>query len=45
MTQAALMGADVATVPFNVLKKMIQHPLTDRGLESFLKDWEKVANA
>ena len=45
VTQAALMGADVATVPFNVLKKMIQHPLTDRGLESFLKDWEKVANA
>ena len=45
VTQAALMGADIATVPFNVLKKMIQHPLTDRGLESFLKDWEKVANA
>ena len=39
------MGADIATVPFGVLKKMVQHPLTDRGFESFLKDWEKVANA
>ena len=45
VTQCALMGADIATVPFGVLKKMIQHPLTDRGLETFLKDWEKVANA
>ena len=45
VTQAALMGADIATVPFGVLKKMVQHPLTDRGLEAFLKDWEKVQNA
>ena len=45
VTQCALMGADIATVPFNVLKKMVQHPLTDRGLDSFLKDWEKVQNA
>lgn len=45
VTQAALMGADIATVPFGVLKKMVQHPLTDRGLESFMKDWEKVVNA
>ncbi len=45
VTQAALMGADIATVPFAVLKKMVQHPLTDRGLESFLKDWEKVQNS
>ncbi len=45
VTQAALMGADIATVPFGVLKKMVQHPLTDRGLDAFLKDWEKVANA
>ncbi len=42
VTQAALMGADIATVPFATLKKCIQHPLTDRGLEAFLKDWEKV---
>ena len=45
VTQAALMGADIATVPFPVLKKMVQHPLTDRGLETFLKDWEKVQSA
>ncbi|MEG0620739.1 MAG: transaldolase family protein, partial [Raoultibacter sp.] len=45
VTQSALMGADIATVPFGVLKKMVQHPLTDRGLESFMKDWEKVQNA
>ena len=45
VTQAALMGADIATVPFATLKKCVQHPLTDRGLESFLTDWEKVQNA
>lgn len=45
VTQAALMGADIATVPFATLKKCVQHPLTDRGLESFLKDWEKVQQA
>lgn len=42
---AALMGADIATVPFGVLQKLVKHPLTDRGLESFLADWEKVKNA
>lgn len=42
VAQAALMGADIATVPFAALKKCVKHPLTDRGLESFLKDWEKV---
>lgn len=45
VTQAALMGADIATVPFNVLKNLVKHPLTDRGLESFLADWEKVKQA
>ena len=45
VTQAALMGADIATVPFATLKKCVQHPLTDRGLEAFLKDWEKVQSA
>ena len=45
VTQAALMGADIATVPFGTLKKCVQHPLTDRGLDTFLKDWEKVLNA
>ncbi len=42
VTQCALMGADVATVPFGVLKKMVKHPLTEAGIESFLNDWEKV---
>ena len=45
VTDCALAGADIATVPFGVLKKMVQHPLTDRGLDSFMKDWEKVQNA
>lgn len=42
VTQCALMGADIATVPFGVLKKMVSHPLTDRGIEAFVADWEKV---
>ncbi|WP_077597460.1 transaldolase family protein [Olsenella urininfantis] len=42
VTQAALMGADIATVPFAALKKCVHHPLTDRGLELFEADWEKV---
>jgi transaldolase len=45
VTQSALMGADIATVPFGVLKGLVDHPLTDRGLKSFEKDWEKVVNA
>lgn len=45
VTQSALMGADIATVPFATLKKCVQHPLTDRGLDTFMKDWEKVRNA
>lgn len=45
VTQAALMGADIATVPFAALKKCVQHPLTDRGLDAFMKDWEKVRQA
>jgi len=40
--QAALAGAHIATVPFAVLEKMVKHPLTDIGIERFLKDWEKV---
>ena len=42
VTQAALMGADIATVPFGALKKCVHHPLTDRGLELFAADWAKV---
>ena len=45
VTQAALMGCDIATVPFGVLKKCLAHPLTDRGIDAFIKDWEKVVNA
>lgn len=40
--EAAMIGADIATVPPEVLAKMIQHPLTDVGIERFKKDWEKV---
>jgi transaldolase len=43
VTNAALAGADVATVPYNVLTQMIAHPLTDVGIKRFLADWEKVA--
>jgi len=40
--EAALLGAHVATIPFKVLEQLLKHPLTDIGLERFLKDWEKV---
>jgi transaldolase len=40
--QAAKIGADIATMPFAVMEKLSQHPLTDIGLAKFLKDWEKV---
>jgi transaldolase len=43
VTDAARLGADIATIPFDVLKKMFKHPLTDIGIERFLKDWEKVS--
>ncbi len=40
--EAARLGADVATVPYNVFKQMLKHPLTDIGIEKFLKDWERA---
>ncbi len=40
--ESALIGADVATIPFKVLEQLIKHPLTDTGMKSFLADWEKV---
>ncbi len=40
VTQAARMGCDIATVPMKVLLQMLKHPLTDNGIERFLKDWE-----
>jgi transaldolase len=42
VVEAALMGADICTVPFSVINKMFNHPLTDNGLEKFLSDWEKL---
>ncbi|MBW1999695.1 MAG: fructose-6-phosphate aldolase [Deltaproteobacteria bacterium] len=40
---AALMGADIATIPYKVMEQLIRHPLTDIGLEKFLADWEKMS--
>ena len=40
--EAALLGAHVATMPYKVLEQLLKHPLTDIGIELFLKDWEKV---
>ena len=40
--EAARLGADIATMPYAVMEKLAQHPLTDLGLARFLKDWEKV---
>lgn len=45
VVQAALAGADVATIPYKVFKQMIAHPLTDKGLEGFMKDWAKRGEA
>lgn len=40
--ESALAGADIATVPYNVLMSLVKHPLTDAGMEKFLKDWQSV---
>jgi transaldolase len=40
--QAGLIGADICTLPAKVFDQLLKHPLTDRGVEMFLKDWEKV---
>jgi transaldolase len=45
IAEAAMIGADVATLPPEVLKKLLQHPLTDRGLQTFLADWNKLKPA
>lgn len=44
VVEAAEIGADIVTVPYEVVKQMIKHPLTDIGVERFLKDWDKVRN-
>ena len=40
--ESGLIGADIATIPFNVLRKLAAHPLTDKGLKAFLDDWKKA---
>jgi len=45
IAQAARLGADVATMPFKVIEQLLKHPLTDVGLEKFLKDWESTQGA
>ena len=40
--EAAYTGADISTVPFSVISKLMQHPLTDKGIERFLDDWKKL---
>ena len=42
VVDSALMGADVATIPAGVIRKLVQHPLTDKGLAAFLADWQKL---
>jgi len=41
IVDCALAGADVATIPFKLIKQLVQHPLTDKGLDAFLSDWKK----
>ena len=41
VTESAIIGADVATVPFAVLRQLFRHPLTDAGIEKFMEDWKK----
>jgi transaldolase len=45
MTEAALLGAHIATTPFKVLQQMVHHPLTDKGIKTFRDDWEKARKA
>lgn len=45
VVEAAMMGADVATIPPKVIKQLVQHPLTDRGLAAFLADWNRLQGA
>lgn len=45
VTQSALAGADICTMPYEVFKRLVQHPLTDAGQDKFLKDWEKAQKA
>jgi transaldolase len=42
VVQSALIGADVATIPPQVIQKLVAHPLTDKGLDAFMADWRKL---
>ncbi len=42
VVEAAIIGAHIATIPYSVIIQLIKHPLTDIGIDKFLKDWEKV---
>ena len=42
VVDSALLGADIATIPPEVIKKLVAHPLTDKGLAAFMADWEKL---
>jgi transaldolase len=44
IVESALLGAHVATIPFKVIQQLVKHPLTDKGLESFLSDWKKIGS-
>jgi transaldolase len=41
VTQAAMAGAHIATIPYSVIEKMMHHPLTEKGIQKFDEDWEK----
>ncbi len=43
--EAARIGADIVTIPFKVLDALVKHPLTDRGLDQFMKDWDKLPDS
>ena len=45
VTEAALNGAHIATIPFKVIQQLVKHPLTDQGIDKFLADWEKANQA
>ncbi|MFZ3062870.1 MAG: fructose-6-phosphate aldolase [Actinomycetota bacterium] len=42
VVEAARIGCDIATIPYEVFQKMVKHPLTDKGIKLFLEDWEKI---
>ncbi len=42
VVQSSLLGADIATIPHKVIKQLVGHPLTDKGLDAFMADWNKL---